>query len=334
MTVIKPELTLSCLKESRRFQFAECPVGTFIVRLYWADYSKYIPSDRKLDGVHLLYDNKRNFSRICEFAITSIESLEHLVANCAPATGTKENYFRGLTKQAVWKFRQFAKTSYQFIKPIKVAVQAVVSQVKSVASKAVETVKDTVKSFVPRFNPFQPQSFAKCTTLEQAKYLFDRVPTAQKNQRLIDNYLAACDRISPQVKSYAVLPNPWDMLPLAVKPQLCLPAAKEALAVPQVVSIDDIAPANYIPTQLESEIVEHIPASDRQVRSMMADGLKLNKSRRKQWVIGVGKSIPGYQVIVKGTDKRNADTIMEQVIQNVLLAGLSVQELASILAAF
>ena len=331
--IVKPELTLSCLKESKKYWGAECPIGTFIVRLYWSDYSKYIPSDRKLDGVYLLKDTKTNFHRVCEFAITSLESLEYLVANCAPATGIKGNWFQKQTAYALMKFRGFAKTAYQFIKPIKVAVQSVVSQVKSVASKAVETVKDTVKSFVPRFNPFQPQSFAKCTTLEQAKYLFDRVPTAQKNQKLIDNYLAACDRISPQVKSYAVLPNPWDMLPLAVKPQLCLPAAKEALAVPQVVSIDDIAPANYIPTQLESEIVEHIPASDRQVRSMMADGYKANARRCKQWVIGVGKSIPGFQVLVKSSDKRKAEAIMSQVIDNILLAELSVLQLSDIIAA-
>lgn len=307
---VKPELTLSCLKESKRFQFGKCPIGTFVVRLYWADYSKYVPSSKKLDGVYLLYDNKLNFGRICQFAITSLESIETLISNCAPATGTKENYFRSVTKQALFKFRQFAKVGYQFIRPIKIAVQAAVSQIKQSVSIASETVKDTAKSIFRRFDPRQPQSFAKCTTLEQAKYLFDRVPTAQKNQKLIDNYLAACDRISPQAQP--------------------VPTTTEERLTPQYgLTLDDVAPALV---EQNSEIIEHIPASDRQVRSMMADGYKANARRCKQWIIGVGKSIPGFQVLVKSSDKRKAEVIMQQVVENILLAELSVLQLSDIIA--
>ena len=328
---IKPELTLSCLKESKKYFGAECPIGTFIVRLYWSNYSKYVPSNVKLDGVHLLYDNKKMFSRVCEFAITSIESLEYLVANCASATGVKGNWFQKQTAYALMKFRGFAKTAYQFIKPIKIAVQATVAQVKSVASKVVETVSNTAKSIIRRFDPRQPQSFAKCMTLEQVKYLFDRCPAAQKTQSFIDNYLAACDRIAPQVQPipYVSMFNVTELIAAKnIRPVI----VNEALAVPQFgLSMDDIAPALV---EQHLEVVEHIPASDRQVRQMMTDGYKSNQRRCKQWVIGVGKSIPGFQVIVKSSDKRKAEVIMQQVIENILLAGLSVQELASILAAF
>lgn len=328
---VKPELTLSCLKESAKFQFGECPIGTFVVRLYWKDYSQYIKSNRKLDGVYLLYDNKKNFHRICQFAITSLESLEYLIANCAQPSGIKGNWFKKQTQFALMKFRGFAQTAYQFIKPIKVAAQAAVTQVKSVASKVVETVSSTAKSIFRRFDPRQPQSFAKCVTLEQAKYLFDRCPNAQKTQAFIDNYLAACNRISPQAQPISYV-SMFDVPALiAAKNIRPVPTTTtEALAVPRYgLSLDDIASTLV---ERDSEIIEHIPASDRQVRQMMADGYKANARRCKQWVINVGKSIPGFQVIVKGSDKRKAEAIMSQVIENILLAQLSVSELCDIIA--
>jgi hypothetical protein len=286
---VKPELTLACLKESRKYQGAKCPIGTFIVRLYWKDYSKYVPSDRKLDGVYLLKDTKNTYHRVCEFAITSLESLEYLIANCNPASGIKGKWFQNQTAYALMKFRGFAKTAYEFVKPIKAAV----TQVKETVSKVAQSVKFVFR----RFDPRQPQSFAKCFTLEQAKYLFDRCPESQRTQKFIDNYLATCERIA---------------------------------AVPQVVSIDDIAPALV---EQHSEVLEHIPASDTQVRSMMADGYKANARRCKQWVIGVGKSIPGFEIIVKSSDKRKAEVIMKQVIENIFLAELSVSQLRDIIAA-
>jgi hypothetical protein len=286
---VKPEITVTCLKESRQYQGAKCPIGTFIVRLYWKDYSKYVPSDRKLDGVYLLKDTKNTYHRVCEFAITSLESLEYLIANCNPASGIKGKWFQNQTAYALMKFRGFAKTAYEFVKPIKAAV----TQVKETVSKVAQSVKFVFR----RFDPRQPQSFAKCFTLEQAKYLFDRCPESQRTQKFIDNYLATCERIA---------------------------------AVPQVVSIDDIAPALV---EQHSEVLEHIPASDTQVRSMMADGYKANARRCKQWVIGVGKSIPGFEIIVKSSDKRKAEVIMKQVIENIFLAELSVSQLRDIIAA-
>ena len=329
--MIKPELTLSCLKESKKYWGAECPIGTFIVRLYWADYSKYTPSDRKLDGVYLLKDTKTNFHRVCEFAITSLESLQYLVANCAPASGIKGNWFQKQTQYALMKFRGFAKTAYQFIKPIKVAVQATVAQT---VSKVVETVSNTAKSIFRRFDLRQPQSFAKCTTLEQAKYLFDRVPTAQKNQKLIDNYLAACDRISPQVKSYATLPNPWDMLPLVSKPQLCLPAAKEALAIaiPQYgLSIDDIAPACYVPgeVQLQSLVVEEevVEVTENEYRQLLTPVLNGKKAWTNLKNIGFETG-----TVISGCP-RAAKDLFEKVVKNCFKNQISISQLRDIIAA-
>jgi hypothetical protein len=283
---VKPEITVTCLKESRQYQGAKCPIGTFIVRLYWKDYSQYVRNERKLDGVYLLKDSKNIYHRTCEFAVTSLQSLEYLLSNCDKADGIKGKWFQRQTEYAVMKFRGFAQTAYEFVKPIKVAV----TQVKQTVSKVAQSV-------FRRFDPRQPQSFAKCFTLEQAKYLFDRCPESQRTQKFIDNYLATCERIA---------------------------------AVPQVVSIDDIAPALV---EQHSEVLEHIPATDSQVRQMMADGYKANARRCKQWVIGVGRSIPDFQVIVKGTDKRNAEKIMQQVIENILLAELSVSQLCDIIAA-
>jgi hypothetical protein len=332
MSVIKPELTLSCLKESRRYQFGECPIGTFVVRLYWADYSKYVPSSKKLDGVHLLKDSKTIYHRVCEFAITSIESLEYLIANCAPASGFKGNWFQKQTTYALMKFRGFAKSGFQFIKPIKVAVQAAATVVKSVVSKVVESASNTAKSIFRRFDSRQPQTFAKCTTLEQAKYLFDRCPLKDKTQALIDNYLAACDRISPQVKSYAVLPNPWDMLPLAVRPQLCLPAAKEALAVPQYgLSIDDITPTYYVPgeVQLQSLVVEAdvIEVTENDYRQILTPVL----NGKKAWTNL--KNI-GFQTgtVISGCP-RAAKDLFEKVVKNCLKNQVAVSQLRDIIAA-
>ena len=317
---VKPELTLSCLKESKRYWGAECPIGTFIVRLYWADYSKYVKSDRKLDGVYLLYDNKKMFNRICEFAITSLESLEYLIANCAQPSGIKGNWFKKQTQFTLMKFRGFAQTAYQFIKPIKVAVQAAVAKVK-------QSVSDAVKKVYRR----APQSWNDCKSAEDVQYIFDRTPAKFRTDKFVANYLAAYDKFVPSVQPipYVSMFNVADLI--AAKNIRPVPTTTtEALAVPQYgLSIDDIAPALV---EQHSEFVEHIPASDSQVRQMMADGMKKNNARRKQWIIGVGKSIPGYQVIVKGTDKRNAEKIMQQVIDNVLLAQLSVSELCDIIA--
>lgn len=320
---VKPELTLICLKESRRYQFAECPIGTFIVRLYWADYSKYVPSQRKLDGVYLLKDTKTNFHRVCEFAITSLESLEYLVANCSSASGIKGKWFQKQTAYALMKFRGFAQTAYQFVKPIKVAVQAAVAKVKQTVSNAVESGKETIKKVFRRPFQYQPQSFAQCTTLEQAVYLFSRCPEAQMKLGFIDNFYSTLARVSPKTNLFGDI---WDEI------QEATPTTTEALAdVPQYgLTLDDIAPALV---EQRPEVIEHIPASDRQVRQMMADGYKANARRCKQWVIGVGKSIPGFEIVVKGSDKRKAEVIMQQIIDNILLAQLSVSELCDIIAA-
>jgi hypothetical protein len=288
---VKPEITVTCLKESRQYQGAKCPIGTFIVRLYWKDYSQYVRNERKLDGVYLLKDSKNIYHRTCEFAVTSLQSLEYLLSNCDKAGGIKGKWFQRQTEYAVMKFRGFAQTAYEFVKPIKAAV-----------TQAKETVSKVAKSVFRRFDPRQPQSFAKCETIDQAKYLFDRCPESQRTQKFIDNYLATCDRIT------------------------------EALAVPVPqygLTLDDVAPPLV---EQPPELIEHIPATDSQVRQMMADGYKSNARRCKQWIIGVGKSIPDFQVIVKATDKRNAEKIMQQVIENILLAQLSASQLRDIIA--
>lgn len=329
---VKPEFTLSCLKESKKYWGAECPIGTFVVRLYWSDYSKYVKSDRKLDGVHLLYDNKKMFNRICEFAITSLESLEYLIANCSPASGIKGKWFQKQTAYALMKFRGFARTAYKFMRPVKVAIQAATT----VVSDAVESGKEAIKKAFRRPFQYQPQSFAQCTTLEQAVYLFSRCPEEQMKLGFIDNFYSTLARVSPKTNLFGDI---WDEI------QETAPTTAEALA-------DDFKPCydnksgdliGWIPGDLDSiapalveqhsEVVEHIPASDRQVRQMMAEGIRKNNVRRKQWIIGVGKSIPGFQVVVKGTDKRNAEAIMQQVIDNILLAQLSVSQLRDIIAA-
>jgi hypothetical protein len=332
MTVIKPELTLSCLKESKKYFGAECPVGTFIVRLYWSDYSKYAPSDRKLDGVHLLYDNKVNFNRVCEFAITSLESLEYLVANCNPPTHSdknKENWFKRQTAYALMKFCGFAKTAYQFIKPIKVVVQTAVAQVKQTVSKAVQSVGNAVKNVFRR----APRNWDDCKSAEDIQYIFDRTPLKFRTDGFVARYLAAYDKFVPSVQPIPYV-SMFNVAELIAAKNIRPIKVGEALAdVPQYgLSLDDIVFINYIPGEVKMEVEhEHIPASDRQVRKMMADGYKANARRCKQWVIGVGKSIPGYQVIVKSSDKRKAEIIMQQVVENILLANLSVLELSDII---
>ena len=326
----KPELTLSCLKESKKYWCAECPIGTFIVRLYWADYSQYVKSDRKLDGVRLLYDNKKNFQRICEFAIKSIESLEYLVANCAQPSGVKGKWFKKQTEFALMKFRGFARTAYQFVRPIKTVVQAAVAQVKQTVSKVVETVKKVFRRV--------PQSWNDCKCAEDVQYIFNRTPEKFRTVKFTANYLAAYAKFVPSVP---VQPSMFNVAALI--------AAKNIRPVPAVTNfkpcydnksgdligwipgdLDSIAPAEV---EQHSEALEHIPASDSQVRSMMADGMKKNNTRRKQWVIGVGKSIPGFEIVIKGSDKRKAEAIMSQVIDNILLAELSVSQLRDIIAA-
>ena len=307
---VKPEITVTCLKESRQYQGAKCPIGTFIVRLYWKDYSQYVRNERKLDGVYLLKDSKNIYHRTCEFAVTSLQSLEYLLSNCDKAGGIKGKWFRRQTEYAVMKFRGFAQTAYEFVKPIKVAV----TQVKQSVSNAVQSAKDAVKKYRR-----VPQSWNECKCIEDVLYIFNRTPEKFRTDKFKANYLAAYAKFVPSVP-------PVSMFNVAA-----LIAAKNIIpikAAPQVVSIDDIAPALVE----QSEVVEHIPASDRQVRQMMAEGIRKNNVRRKQWIIGVGKSIPGFQVVVKGTDKRNAEAIMQQVIENILLAGLSVSELCDIIA--
>ena len=338
---VKPEFTLSCLKESRRYQFAECPIGTFVVRLYWSDYSKYVKSDRKLDGVHLLYDNKKMFGRICEFAITSLESLEYLVANCSSASGIKGKWFQKQTAYALMKFRGFARTAYKFMRPVKVAVQSVVSQVKQSVSNAVQSAKDAVKKYRR-----VPQSWNECKSIEDVQYIFNRTPEKFRTDKFVANYLAAYAKFVPSVPPVSM----FNVAALIAAKNIIPIKATEALAddfkpcydnksgdligwIPG--DLDSIAPTltEYIPGEVKMEVEhEHIPASDRQVRQMMADGYKANARRCKQWVINVGKSIPGFQVIVKGSDKRKAEAIMQQVIDNILLAGLSVSELCDIIA--
>lgn len=325
---VKPELTLSCLKESRKYQFAECPIGTFIVRLYWADYSKYVPSSKKLDGVHLLKDTKTTYHRVCEFAITSLESLEYLVANCNPATGTKENWFRSVTKQALWKFREYAKVGYQFIRPIKVAIQSVVSQVKQTVSSAVQSAKEAIKKVFRR----APRDWNDCKSAEDVQYIFDRTPAKFRTDKFVANYLAAYEKFVPSVQPvpYISMFNVADLIAAKnIKPICTTPTEALANAPQYGLSIDDIAPALV---EQHSEFVEHIPASDSQVRKMMADGYKANARRCKQWVIGVGKSIPGFEIVIKSSDKRKAEVIMKQVIENILLAELSVLQLSDIIA--
>lgn len=325
---VKPELTLTCLKESRRYQFAQCPIGTFIVRLYWADYSKYVPSQRKLDGVYLLKDSKTNFHRVCEFAITSLESLEYLVANCNPATGTKENWFRSVTKQALWKFRQFAKAGYQFIKPIKVAVQAAVTQVKSVASNAVQSAKEAIKKVFRR----APRDWNDCKSAEDVQFIFDRTPAKFRTDKFVANYLSAYDKFVPSVKSYPVLPNPWDMLPLVNRPQLFLPAPKEALAdAPQYgLSIDDIAPTYYVPeegkaTPQNTDIVDS-PIEESEYRKLLKPVLDFKKPHAFLKEIGfkTGTVIGGYP--------RASKDLFEKVVKNCWKNQVALSQLRDIIA--
>ena len=299
---VKPEITVTCLKESRQYQGVKCPIGTFIVRLYWKDYSKYVPSCKKFDGVYLLKDSKNVYHRVCEFAITSLESLEYLIANCNPASGIKGKWFQNQTRYALMKFRAFAQTAYQFVRPIKVTVQAV-TQVKQTASSAVQSAKEAIKKVFRRV----PRDWNDCKSAEDVQYIFDRTPLKFRTDGFVARYLAAYEKFVPS------------------------PTVIEALAVPQYgLSLDDIAPALV---EQHSEVLEHTPASDRQVRQMMADGYKANARRCKQWVIGVGKSIPGFEIIVKSSDKRKTEVIMQQVIENILLAELSVSQLRDIIAA-
>jgi hypothetical protein len=337
---VKPELTLSCLKESRRYQFSQCPIGTFIVRLYWKDYSEYVRNERKLDGVYLLKDSGNRYHRVCEFAITSLESLEYLIANCNPATGVKGNWFKKQTEYALMKFRGFAQTTYQFVKPIKTVVQSVVSQVKQTASKAVETVVHAAKSNFRRFDPRQPQSFAKCVTLEQAKYLFDRCPNAQKTQAFIDNYLAACNRISPQAQPipYVSMFNVADLIaaknirpvPAATNFNPCYDKNGDLIGwIPM--GFDDIAPAHYVPEEgkvstQNTDIVDS-PIEESEYRKLLRPVLDFKKPHAFLKQIGLQTG-----TVIGGVPRASKD-LFEKVVKNCFKNQVPVSQLRDIIAA-
>lgn len=321
---IKPEFSLRQVKESFKTNKFEIPKGAFIGRLYWSDFSKYIQSGVKLDGCYVISDNKLQYHRKVEFIISNLETAELLLRECAQSNLIA---VRKATATVIGQMRGWVQGKAELLKPI-------VNAAKSAVTQVIKTVVNTVKKRFPR-------NWDDCQSLEEVQFIFDRTPAVFRSDKFVFRYLEACARFEIK-KEYPIFPSPWDMsseaaiakalLPLAVKPQLCLPAAKEVVVG---LSLDDVCPVDFVPgeVQMESAIVEHIPASESQVRKMFAEGFKSNQRRCKQWIIGVGKSIPGYQVIVKGSDKRTAAKIMEQVIECVLLAQLSVSELSSILTA-
>ena len=288
---IKPEFSLKQIKETFKTNRFEIPKGAFVGRLYWADFAQYALTGVKLDGCYVIRDNKLRYHRVVEFVISSLETAQFLLRNCASPN------LMGVRKATFTVFQQmkgWVGGAAQLLKPLKLAT--------ALAAK----VKETVKSVIRPFSRYQPQSWDKCQTVEQVQYLFDRCPSAQRTDRFVSNYVSALERVSPVAES--VVSN---------------------------LSLDDVVQVDYVPgeVQLEAVKVEHIPASEDKVRKMFAEAFSKNKARCKQWIIGVGRAIPGYEILVKGSDKRTAPKIMEQVIQNVLLAGLSVQELSCILAA-
>lgn len=336
----KPELTLSCLKESRRYQFSECPIGTFIVRLYWKDYSEYVRNERKLDGVYLLYDNKKMFSRICEFAITSLESLEYLVTNCSQASGVKGNWFKKQTEFALMKFRGFARTAYQFVKPIKVAVQSVVSQVKQSVSNAVQSAKDAVKKYRR-----VPQSWNECKSIEDVQYIFNRTPEKFRTDKFVANYLAAYAKFVPS-QPYTSM---FDVAALiAAKNILSLPIATEALA-------DDFKPCydnksgdliGWIPGDLDSiapALVENVPG-EVQIQSLQVqeEVVEVTENEYRKLLRPVLdfkkphaflKEIGFKTGTVIGGHPRASKDLFEKVVKNCWKNQVSVSQLRDIIAA-
>lgn len=254
---IKPEFSLRQVKETFKTNRFEIPKGAFVGRLYWADFSKYIPTGVKLDGCYVISDNKLKYNRVVEFVISSLETAELLLKECAQSNLIG---VRKITQTVVKQMEAWVGGAAQLLKPLKLAA-------KAVAGKVTET------------------------------------------QKFTDNYIAALERVSVSV-------------PKEEQPQ-------------PVTSLDDIVQVDYVPGDVQMTAVEvgRVPASENEVRKLFADGFKANQRRCKQWIIGVGKSIPGYQVLVKSSDKRTAPKIMEQVIECALLAQLSVSELSSILTA-
>lgn len=332
---VKPEFTLSCLKESKKYWGAECPIGTFVVRLYWSDYSKYVKSEKKLDGVHLLYDNKKNFQRICEFAITSLESLEYLVANCSQASGVKGKWFQKQTAYALMKFRGFARTAYKFMRPVKVAIQAATT----VVSDAVESGKEAIKKAFRRPFQYQPQSFAQCTTLEQAVYLFSRCPEEQMKLGFIDNFYSTLARVSPKTNLFGDI---WDEI------QEATPTTTEALA-------DDFKPCydnksgdliGWIPGDLDSiapALVENVPG-EVQIQSLQVqeEVVEVTENEYRKLLRPVLdfkkphaflKEIGFKTGTVIGGHPRASKDLFEKVVKNCWKNQVSVSQLRDIIAA-
>ena len=122
------------------------------------------------------------------------------------------------------------------------------------------------------------------------------------------------------------------MLPLAVKTQLCLPAAKEALAVVQYgLSIDDITPTYYVPGEVqlqslvvEADVVEVTENDYRQILTPVLNG-------KKAWTNL--KNI-GFQTgtVISGCP-RAAKDLFEKLVKNCLKNQVSVSQLRDIIAA-
>lgn len=327
---VKPELTLSCLKESKKYWGAECPIGTFIVRLYWKDYSKYVPSQRKLDGAYLLYDNKKAFSRICEFAITSIESLEYLVANCAPATGVKGNWFQKQTEFALMKFRGFAATAYQFVRPIKVAVQSVVSQVKQTVSKVVDAVKKVFRR--------APRDWNDCKSVEDVQYIFNRTPEKFRTEKFTANYLAAYEKFVPSVPVQPSMFNVADLIaaknirpvPAATNFNPCYDKNGDLIGwIPM--GFDDIAPAHYVPEEgkvstQNTDIVDSL-IEESEYRKLLRPVLDFKKPHAFLKEIGFKTG-----TVIGGVPRASKD-LFEKVVKNCFKNQVPVSQLRDIIAA-
>jgi hypothetical protein len=315
---IRPEITVTCLKESRQYQGAKCPIGTFIVRLYWKDYSQYVRNERKLDGVYLLKDSKNIYHRTCEFAVTSLQSLEYLLSNCDKAGGIKGKWFRRQTEYAVMKFRGFAQTAYEFVKPIKVAV----TQVKQSVSNAVQSAKDAVKKYRR-----VPQSWNECKCIEDVQYIFNRTPEKFRTDKFTANYLAAYAKFVPSVPPVSM----FNVAALIAAKNIIPIKAAEALAAPQVVSIDDLIQVNYVPgevqfqsLQVQEEVVE---VTENEYRKLLRPVLDFKKPHAFLKEIGfkTGTVIGGHP--------RASKDLFEKVVKNCWKNQVSVSQLRDIIAA-
>lgn len=308
---IKPEFSLRQVKETFKTAKYEIPKGAFIGRLYWSDFSRYVPTGVKLDGCYVVNDNKLQYHRKVEFVITNLETAEMLLKQCAKSN---LSIVRKTTATVIQQMRGWIGGGVQLLKPIINAVKSTVTSVKKTVTKAAQSV-------ARRFPKWQPEKFSKCKNFEQVFYLFSRCPESQMKEGFINNFYSALERVCPKTNLFA---DVWDEVQLAEE--------KPGQELDNY-SLDDLVQVDYIPGEIQMEAVEveRVPATKEQVKQIMREAFNKNSRRCKQWCFNVNAKLP-VQYLVKMSKNKKGQDLFNILLKNVINIGFTVAELKELIA--